>query len=154
MVYLTLCSYHVTYAFQSESTLYSCLNVKELLAQNRRKIWSLSDCNWTLVKMTSYCLNPNLVLNSCVAVVLPSISTLVANSLSIKILLGCFYGLPTSEYLCFLWSERYFTVVACNFLRSIPSSICLFPSTAIFHYYLLLLLHQFFIRFSAYINHI
>ena len=25
-------SYHVTYAFQSESTLYICLNVKELLA--------------------------------------------------------------------------------------------------------------------------
>ena len=44
---LTVCSYHVTYAFQSESTLFSCLNVKELLAQSRREIWSLSDCNWT-----------------------------------------------------------------------------------------------------------
>ena len=42
-----VCSYHVTYAFRSESTLYSCLNVKELLAQSRREIWSLSDCNWT-----------------------------------------------------------------------------------------------------------
>ena len=31
--------------FQSESTLYICLNVKELLAQNRRDICSLSDCN-------------------------------------------------------------------------------------------------------------
>ena len=31
-------SYHVTYAFQSESTLYSCLNVKEFLAQNRQEI--------------------------------------------------------------------------------------------------------------------
>ena len=30
--HLTVCSCHVTYAFQSESTLYSCLNVKELLA--------------------------------------------------------------------------------------------------------------------------
>ena len=29
---------HVTYAFLSESTLYSCLNVKELLARNRREI--------------------------------------------------------------------------------------------------------------------
>ena len=29
---MTVCSCHVTYAFQSESTLYSCLNVKELLA--------------------------------------------------------------------------------------------------------------------------
>ena len=28
----TVCSYHVTYTFQSESTLYSCLNVKELLS--------------------------------------------------------------------------------------------------------------------------
>ena len=37
------------YAFQSESTLYSCLNFKELLAQNRCNIRSLSDSNgiWT-----------------------------------------------------------------------------------------------------------
>ena len=46
-MHLTVCSYHVTYAFQSESKLYSCLNIKELLATNRCKIWSLSDCNWT-----------------------------------------------------------------------------------------------------------
>ena len=45
--YNWLCSYHVTYAFQNESTLSICLNVKELLAGNRREIWSLSDCNWT-----------------------------------------------------------------------------------------------------------
>ena len=32
--------------FQSESTLYICLNVKELLAESGCKIWSLSDCNW------------------------------------------------------------------------------------------------------------
>ena len=36
--FLSVCSYHVTYAFQSESTLYSCLNVKEPLARNRREI--------------------------------------------------------------------------------------------------------------------
>ena len=35
---LTVCSCHVTYAFQSESTLYSCQNVKELLARSRREI--------------------------------------------------------------------------------------------------------------------
>ena len=29
--YMSVCYYHVTYVFQSESTLYSCLNVKELL---------------------------------------------------------------------------------------------------------------------------
>ena len=44
---LTLCSYHVTYAFQSESTIYSFLNVEELLAQNGGDIWNLSDCNGT-----------------------------------------------------------------------------------------------------------
>ena len=36
--YLTVCSCHVTYAFQSESTLYNCLNVKELLARSRHEI--------------------------------------------------------------------------------------------------------------------
>ena len=35
---MTVCSCHVTYAFQSESTLYSCLNVKELLSRNKRDI--------------------------------------------------------------------------------------------------------------------
>ena len=44
---LIVCSYHVTYAFQSESTLYSSLNVKETLARNKRETWPLSDCNWT-----------------------------------------------------------------------------------------------------------
>ena len=44
---VTACPCHVTYAFQSESTLYSRLNVKKLLAQSRHKIWTLSDCNWT-----------------------------------------------------------------------------------------------------------
>ena len=36
LIMVTVCSYHVTHVFQSEYTLYSCLNVKELLAQNRR----------------------------------------------------------------------------------------------------------------------
>ena len=44
---VTVCSYHVMYAFQSESTLCSYLNVKEPLGQSRREIWRLSDCNWT-----------------------------------------------------------------------------------------------------------
>ena len=42
---MTESSYHVTYAFYSGFTHYSYLNVKEILAQNRRNIWSLSDCN-------------------------------------------------------------------------------------------------------------
>ena len=36
-------SYHVR--FQSKSTLIICLNVKQLLARNKRDIWILSDCN-------------------------------------------------------------------------------------------------------------
>ena len=47
LIQLTICSCHVMYAFQSESTLYTCLDVKELLARSRCKVWSLSDCNWT-----------------------------------------------------------------------------------------------------------
>ena len=44
-VHLTVCYYHATHAFQSESKLYSYLNVKELLACNRYYTWSLSDSN-------------------------------------------------------------------------------------------------------------
>ena len=47
MVHLTVCCDHVTYAFQSEFTLYSCMNIKELLAPNRRDISSLGDSNGT-----------------------------------------------------------------------------------------------------------
>ena len=46
-VYLTLPSYRVTYGFQTESRIYICLNIKELLAPNSRDIWSLSDCSET-----------------------------------------------------------------------------------------------------------
>ena len=37
--YLTVCSYHVTCALRSESTLCSCLNFKEFFARNRRGIY-------------------------------------------------------------------------------------------------------------------
>ena len=47
-VHLTVCSYHVVYAIQSESTLCSCgcTHVKELLTRNRRKKfkWSIENC--------------------------------------------------------------------------------------------------------------
>ena len=42
---LTVFYHHVTYAFQRESTLYSSLNVKELLVGNRHDISSLSGSN-------------------------------------------------------------------------------------------------------------
>ena len=46
-VHLTVCSYHVKYKFQSESTLCNSPDVKELLAWNSHNIWTLSDCNGT-----------------------------------------------------------------------------------------------------------
>ena len=46
-VHLPVCSYHFNYLFQSESTLYICLKVKEILARNTGDLWSLSDCNRT-----------------------------------------------------------------------------------------------------------
>ena len=42
MTKLTVCYYPVTYVFQSESSIYNCMIVKELFAQNRRDIWSLT----------------------------------------------------------------------------------------------------------------
>ena len=45
MVYFTVYSYHVTKVFQSESTLYRYLNVKELFHRNRHDISSLTDSN-------------------------------------------------------------------------------------------------------------
>ena len=61
--------------------------------------------NYSFVKITSYCLNPNLVLNLYAAVALQYLITLVANSLCVKILLACFFGSSASSYLCYLWSE-------------------------------------------------
>ena len=52
-----------------------------------KRIFVCANCS--LVKMIPYCLNPNLVLNLCAAV-LHSMIALVANALYIKILLGCF----------------------------------------------------------------
>ena len=54
-VHLTVCSYNVTYAFQSEFTLCSCLNVEELFTWNRCDIWSLSDCNGTRTRNHLIC---------------------------------------------------------------------------------------------------
>ena len=42
-LHLTVCT------FQSESKLYSCLNVKKLLARNKLDIWNSSDCNGTVI---------------------------------------------------------------------------------------------------------
>ena len=46
-VHLTECSCHVMYASHGEYKLYIWMNVKELLARNRREIWRWSDRNGT-----------------------------------------------------------------------------------------------------------
>ena len=55
---------------------------------NKIFIFVRIDCS--LDNMTLYCLNPNLVINLCAAVVLQSTITLVAISLYIKVLLSLF----------------------------------------------------------------
>ena len=62
-----------------------------------------ADCYF--VKMTSYHLNVNFVLNLRADFVLQSIITLAANSLCINVLLGCVFGLSVSSCLCFLLPE-------------------------------------------------
>ena len=64
-----LCSCHVTYAFQSESTIYSCLNVKDFLSPRRCQISRLSNCNWTCTQnhlVLKRTLNHSVCPNSCV----------------------------------------------------------------------------------------
>ena len=46
VIILTVCYYHLIYELLIELTLCTCQNVKELFAQSRGYIWSLSDSNW------------------------------------------------------------------------------------------------------------
>ena len=62
-------------------------------------IFVSTDCS--LVKIISYCLNPNFVLNECADIVLQFIIILTDNFPSIKILLANFCGLSTGSYLYF-----------------------------------------------------
>ena len=49
-MHLTVCCCHVMHAFQSQSTIYSFLNVEKLLARRKREIWSLGDCKCALTQ--------------------------------------------------------------------------------------------------------
>ena len=66
-------------------------------SSNEIFIFFNNDCS--LVKMTLCYLNLNFVLNLCAIITLQPLIILVANSLRIKILLGCFIGSSTSSYL-------------------------------------------------------
>ena len=69
--------------------------------------------------MTSFSLNPNLVLNLLADIVLKHIITLIANFASWRILLHYFLDLLCSLRLCFLWSEWYFIVTSFKFYNLI-----------------------------------
>ena len=99
--------------------------------------------------MISYSLNSNLVQILCAAVVLQSMITTVANSLSIK----HFHGPSTSSYLCFPISARYFNVFIHKALRYKSSSIGFSINHSIPSLYYIVST-PFFIRFFAHINHI
>ena len=104
---------------------------------------------YSLVKMTSYCLNLNLALNLSVAVVLLSMNTLIASFSLENNLLDCFlvYQLVHIYGFYSLKNILLQQLVSRNFLY-------VFMLTTTFHQYLLLFLHNFFIHFSVYINHI
>ena len=108
----------------------------------------------SFVKMTSYCLIPNLVLNLWANVALQFIITLISNFFSLKILLSYFIGFSTSSYLCFLWAEWYLIVISCKFYDLILL-LCVFHLTRIFYHYLLLFLyhflHSFFCLYQPYL---
>ena len=53
---MTVCYYQVTWAVQSESALYTCLNVTELLARNRRALNHLVKlAKWLSVRLRIGC---------------------------------------------------------------------------------------------------
>ena len=107
-----------------------------------------SDCYF--VKMTWYCLNPNLLLNLCAALVLQSLITLAARILSIRILWDCFF-VPLPDHLYVLHGLNDILLL---FL------LYVFHLTTILLHYLLLFLHHFIaissiiiISFPGYFNH-
>ena len=102
-------------------------------------------------------LNPNFVLNSWVDVFLQSIITLLANFLSIKVLLDCFFGSSTRSYLWSLWSLSFlWCIFHFDFLQIfiMQSFFCMFFINRNILSFCCWFYTIYFIRFSAYINHI
>ena len=90
---------------------------------NELIIFVSTGCSY--VKMTSYCLNPNLILGLWVDVHLQSIITLTANFSSIKVPLHYVLGFFLSSLcLCFLWSEWCFVLIFHKLFWSNQSFIC------------------------------
>ena len=141
-IYLTVGSYHVTYVFQSESTLYSCLNVKELLARSRRDIWRLSDCNGTRTHNHLVCkrtVNHLAKLSSLDKWSSARLRTkwlwfwvpIQSHKIYFLVLLSGFgYNFSFYTYIC---STSYFSVFFCCFSNFHHVKICLWHRSASFN---------------------
>ena len=110
---------------------------------NELFIFVRTDC--FLVKVISYCLNPSIVLNFYVAVILQSMITLIANSLCINILLKC------CNLVCLLLVHIFVFDGMKDILLYSPISfydlillLYVIYSISVFHRCLLLFLQQFF----------
>ena len=96
--------------------------------------------------MTSYCLNLDLVLDIWADVVLQSMITLIANFLSIKFLLTCFFDFSTKSYLCFYDLNDILLYFFSN-VDDLILLLCAFDLITAFHDYLILFLSHFFHAF-------
>ena len=78
----------------------------------------------SLVLITSCTLNPIFLLRLHDSSILQSIITFNTKSIGKNLLFGCFFGLSTNLYLCFLYTGSYLLVMTGKFLRPNFSSIC------------------------------
>ena len=133
-------------AYSSENISQSCnlknYSVFPYFLLEMRSLFMLAPIVF-FVKMTSHCLNPNLVLNLCDHIVIHSIISLIAKFLSLKIPLHYFLYILSSSCLCFLWFQRYFNAVFCKILRSNSSSLRFSCNHNVPHYLILCLCHLF-----------
>ena len=104
----------------------------------------ITDCFF--IEIVSYCLNPNLGIKLCTAVVLQSIITLVTNSLRIKILLGCFL-VHLLVHIYVFYDLKDILMLSPTMFYDLNLLLYFFHLTTIFRHYLLLSLHHFFHTF-------
>ena len=80
------------------------------------EIFIFVSTDFSLVKMTSYCLNTYFALNLCAVVVLQFVIIFIANSSFKKSMLDYCFGLSAGSCLCFVKFEKYFFEMISKFL--------------------------------------
>ena len=103
-------------------------------------IFVSSDCS--LVKLTSFCLNPNLVLHLCAAVFLKSIIILVISSFSITILSDCFL-IHLLVHIYVFCGLKDISLGSHSIFYDLILHLHVFHGSIVFHFYLLFLRHFF-----------